>query len=47
MSELARTLNGQPVQVRRLLDPGRASSMKRIDQALSALGRKVCVSLET
>ena len=47
MNELARTLEGQHVQVRRLLDPGRASSMKRIDQALSAIGRKVCVSLET
>ena len=46
MNELARTLEGQHVQVRRLLDPGRASSMKRLDQALSALGRKVCVSLE-
>lgn len=46
MNELARTLKGQHVQVRRLLDPDRASSMKRIDQALSALGRKVCVSLE-
>ena len=47
MNELARTLEGQHVQVRRLLDPGRASSMKRIDQALSAIGRRVCVSLET
>ena len=47
MNELARTLEGQHVQVCRLLDPGRASSMKRIDQALSAIGRKVCVSLET
>lgn len=47
MSELARALDGQPVQVRRLLDPGRASSMKRIDQALAALGRSVRVSLET
>ena len=46
MNELARTLRGQPVQVRRLLDPGRASSMKRIDQALSVMGRRVCVSLE-
>ena len=46
MNELARTLKGQHVQVRRLLDPGRASSMKRIDQALSAIGRRVCVSLE-
>ena len=47
LSELARTLHGQPIQVRRLLDPGRASSMKRIDEALAAMGRKVCVSLET
>lgn len=47
LSEMARTLEGQPVQVRRLLDPGRASSMKRIDEALTALGRRVCVSLET
>ena len=46
MSELARALEGQHVQVRRLLDPGRASSLKRIDQALSAIGRRVCVSLE-
>ncbi len=46
MNELARTLEGQHLQVRRLLDPGRASSMKRLDQALSAIGRKVCVSLE-
>ena len=46
LSEMARTLEGQPVQVRRLLDPGRASSMKSIDQALSAIGRRVCVSLE-
>ena len=46
MSELARVLEGQHLQVRRLLDPGRASSMKRIDQALSAIGRHVCVSLE-
>ena len=46
MNKLARKLEGQHVQVRRLLDPGRASSMKRIDQALSAIGRKVCVSLE-
>ena len=45
-SKLARSLGGQPVQVRRLLDPGRASSVKRIDHALSAIGRKVCVSLE-
>lgn len=47
LSEMARTLEGQPVQVRRLLHPGRASSMKRIDRALSAIGRRVCVSLET
>ena len=47
LNEMARTLEGQPLQVRRLLDPGRASSMKRIDQALSAIGRRVCVSLET
>jgi len=47
LSEMARTLEGQPVQVRRLLDPGRASSMKRIDQALSTIGRSVRVSLET
>ena len=47
LSEMARTLEGQPVQVRRLLDPGRASSMKRIDQALAAIGRRVRVSLET
>ena len=47
VSEMARTLEGQPVQVRRLLDPGRASSMKRIDDAISAIGRRVCVSLET
>ena len=47
MNALARILEGQHIQVRRLLDPGRASSMKRIDQALSAIGRKVCVSLET
>lgn len=33
-SELARSLGGQPAQVRRLLDPGRASSMKCIDHAL-------------
>ena len=46
LSELARSLGGQSVQVRRLLDPGRASSVKRIDHALSAMGRKVCVSLE-
>lgn len=47
MSDLARVLKGQHLQVRRLLDPGRASSMKRIDQALSALGRHVCVSLDS
>ena len=47
LSGMARTLKGQPLQVRRLLDPGRASSMKRIDEALSAIGRRVCVSLET
>jgi len=47
MSDLARVLKGQHLQVRRLLDPGRASSMKRIDQALSALGRNVCVSLDS
>ena len=47
MNELARALKGQHGQVRRLLDPGRASSMKRIDQALSTIGRRVCVSLET
>jgi len=47
MSDLARVLKGQHLQVRRLLDPGRASSMKRIDAALSALGRHVCVSLES
>lgn len=46
LSELARLLGGQPVQVRRLLDPGKASSLKRIDHALSAMGRRVCVSLE-
>ena len=46
MNELARALEGQHVQVRRLLDPGRASSMGRIDQALSAIRRRVCVSLE-
>ena len=46
LSELARSLGGQPVQVRRLLDPRRASSVKRIDHALSTMGRKVCVSLE-
>ena len=46
MSALARTLEGQHVQVRRLLDPGQASSIKRIDQALAAIGRKVCVTLE-
>jgi antitoxin HicB len=47
LNELARVLEGQHVQVRRLLDPERASSMKRIDHALSAIGRRVCVSLET
>ena len=47
MSELARKLDGQPLQVRRLLDPGRASSMKRIDQALASVGRRVRVSLES
>ena len=47
LNEMARTLDGQPIQVRRLLDPGRASSIKRIDHALSAIGRRVCVSLET
>ena len=47
MSALARTLKGQHVQVRRLLDPGQASSIRRIDQARSAIGRKVCVTLET
>ena len=47
VNELARVLEGQHVQVRRLLDPERASSMKRIDQALSALGRHVYVSLES
>lgn len=47
MSDLARVLKGQHLQVRRLLDPGRASSMKRIDQALSALGRHVSVSLDS
>ena len=46
LGEMARTLEGQPVQVRRLLDPGRASSMKRIDHALAAIGRRVCISLE-
>ncbi len=46
LSELARTLGGQPLQVRRLLDPGRASSMKRIDRALAVMGRRVRVSLE-
>ncbi len=46
LSEMARTIKGQPLQVRRLLDPGRASSMKRIDQALAAIGRRVRVSLE-
>ena len=45
INELARTLKGQHVQVRRLLDPRRASNMRRIDDALSAIGRKVCVSL--
>lgn len=43
---LAKAISGQPVQVRRLLDPGRASSMKRMDQALSAMGRRVRVSLD-
>lgn len=47
MSELARVLEGQHVQVRRLLDPERASSMKRIDEALSAIGRHVYVSLDS
>ena len=47
LSQLARVLEGQHVQVRRLLDPERASSMKRIDHALSAIGRRVRVSLET
>ena len=46
-SGLARALDQQPVQVRRLLDPGRASSLKHIDRALSAMGRSVRVSLET
>ena len=46
LSGLARTLDGQPLQVRRLLDPGWASSMKRIGQALSAMGRTVRVSLD-
>lgn len=47
LSELARGLGGQPLQVRRLLDPGRASSMKRIDQALASMGRRVRISLES
>ena len=47
MSELARALNGQHLQVRRLLDPGLASNTKRIDKALSAVGRTVYVSLES
>lgn len=46
LSKLARELGGQPLQVRRLLDPDRASSMKRIDAALAAMGRRVHVSLE-
>lgn len=46
LSRLARELGGQPLQVRRLLDPGRASSMKRIDADLAAMGRRVHVSLE-
>ena len=46
LSELARSLGGQPVQVRRLLDPGRASNVRRIDHALSMMGRRVRVSLE-
>lgn len=46
LSELARSIGGQPVQVRRLLDPGRASNVKRIDHALSTMRRRVCVSLE-
>ncbi len=47
MSDLARALEGQHVQVRRLLDPGQTSSMKRIDQAFCAIGRHVCVSLDS
>ena len=46
MSELARALEEQHLQVRRLLDPSLASNMKRIDKALSTIGRTVCVSLD-
>ena len=46
MSALARALEGQHLQVRRLLDPGLASNIKRIDKALSVIGRTVRVSLE-
>ena len=46
VNQLAKALNGQHVQVRRLLDTDQASNMRRIDEALMAIGRRVRVSLE-
>jgi antitoxin HicB len=46
-SELARRLNySQPLQVRRLIDPNTATSMKKIDEAVAAMGGRLHVGID-
>jgi len=45
-AELARRLGTQPSGVTRLLDPAHASKPARIDDALTALGKRLVVALE-
>lgn len=45
MAELARRLGWQHLQVRRLLDPRHSSSLRRIDEALALLGRRLVIEV--
>lgn len=45
-TELARRLGCDEKEVRRMLDPRHATKLPRIQQALSALGRRLVISME-
>ena len=46
-TQLAKRLGVDEKEVRRLLDPRYGSKLPRIAQAISALGRRLVVSLDT
>lgn len=45
--ELARRLNVDEKEVRRILDPRHPTKLPRIEQALRVLGKRIVISLET